>query len=213
MNIISGFMVVRTPSENYDAEGRGIFSPKVSVVDNLCYGGVDRMPWFEIDEDYYSNNLSKKFIRIRNEMKQLRYHESDFRLIADKKIALDMLNYSNKKKEINELIVIKSEINEKYSKFFSIDDEINWLGIDVYCHSYCAVLRQGYFDHPELFSQFSKDINQNGLLNIDDNLIDSYIKFYINHEQDNLEIISGSLDRLDKVMIGKIKDEEEKKGH
>ena len=48
--ITCGFMAVRLPSENFDAEGRGAFSSKPPSLGDIYYGGLDRMPWFDVEE-------------------------------------------------------------------------------------------------------------------------------------------------------------------
>ena len=55
---INGYMVVRLPHHNKDyLGGRGIYSAHVPKMDSICYGGVERMPWFDIHEDLYSGGL------------------------------------------------------------------------------------------------------------------------------------------------------------
>jgi hypothetical protein len=63
-NVHHGFLIVRLPEYNFDAEDRGAFSKEVPKLGDIYYGGIFRMPWFDLDEDYISgataNNRRKR---------------------------------------------------------------------------------------------------------------------------------------------------------
>lgn len=50
-------MVVRQPFFNRDPAGRGAYSPIVPMFQGIPYGGIDRMAWFDIEEDFYNKTL------------------------------------------------------------------------------------------------------------------------------------------------------------
>jgi hypothetical protein len=53
----SGFLVVRLPFLNKDALGRGAYSKIAPSLGSIYYGGIDRMDWFDVEEDFYNNTL------------------------------------------------------------------------------------------------------------------------------------------------------------
>ena len=65
MTKIVGFIVVRTPKFNFDAEGRGAFSSPAPRLGSIYYGGVDRMPWFDVDKHYYARILPTEIAKLR----------------------------------------------------------------------------------------------------------------------------------------------------
>jgi hypothetical protein len=72
---VCGFMVVRRPAENRDVLGRGAFPATVPCLSGIPYGGIDRMPWFDLDEQYYSGTASEL---LKATKAQLKYENRDF---------------------------------------------------------------------------------------------------------------------------------------
>lgn len=205
MDRISGFLVVRKPEFNYDKEGRGAFSPSVPKIGDLYYAGIDRMPWFDIDEDYYSKELPDDILLLRNELENNKWDFTDFKLMPDLEKANKLLEYSNKKQRINELIAVYSEkigLIEDID-FFKVDTE--WLGVDIYCHGYGSLIREGIFTKPDLFADYSGKLNTYGLFNSDIVSINQYIDLYIECSAENdIEPIDGAKEYLDKIAISRL---------
>ena len=205
MNKICGFMVVRKPKMNFDKEGRGAFLSHAPNIDGLYYGGVDRMPWFEIDEDYFSGILPKQLIELRKELRKTNQDTSDLKLLFDLSLVNSVIEYSNKKIEINEIIVLRSSGLERTKGSFICDNEIEWHGIDIHCQGYGSLLREGIFSKPEVFSTFINAINEHGLFNEDSKLINYYIEHYINiSKAHNLEKIDRNIAALDRIEVGNL---------
>lgn len=205
MERISGFLVLRKPDFNYDEEGRGAFLPYAPKIGELYYAGIDRMAWFDIDEEYYSKELPDDILQLRNELDKNKLNYTDFKLMLDFKNAKKLLEYSNKRQIINELVTICSE------KIGSIDDGVSFeinselLGVDLYCHGYGSIVREGIFTKPELFTDFSDRLNAHGLFNSDDAIIDNYIDFYVECSKSGvIEPIDGAESNLEKVLISRV---------
>ena len=56
-------------------KGRGAYFSNVPILNGICYGGIDRMEWFDIDEDYYAKRLPEDFLKLR---KKIRDENKDF---------------------------------------------------------------------------------------------------------------------------------------
>ena len=113
---VLGYLVLRRPEFNFDELGRGAFLPCAPKIDNLFYGGVDRMEWFDLDEDYYNESLPSRLIEIREKIFSPDNPPSDLNSCASIDDAREILSYSNKVKERNELIAISDE-----NSFCSVD--------------------------------------------------------------------------------------------
>jgi len=205
MNIY-GFIVLRKPFFNYDEKGRGAFSPHAPRIGDLYYAGIDRMPWFEVEESYYSNELPTELVLLRKELKTLKLDCSDFELMPDINKAVKLLEYSNKDKELNELIAVCSK-RGNIRPPISDPPRIDWLGVDVYCHGYGSLIREGIFTKLDLFSDYIHKLNINGLFGLDSEFIDSYTDTYIKLAYEkNLEPIDDeAMEYLDIVTLGRVR--------
>ena len=191
---------------NFDKEGRGAYLPYAPKINETYYGGVDRMPWFEIDEDFFSGELPKQLIQLRKDIRQSNRDNNDIKLLFDLQQAIAVLDYSNKNDERNELVAVKSDVLEQTKGTMNCDADIKWVGIDIYCQGYGSLIREGIFKAPEAFSSFKREINNFGLIGIDSDRTDKYVEEYINNASAyNLEEIDIDNKKLDKIIIGKVK--------
>jgi len=196
-------MVVRKPDMNFDKEGRGSFLPYPPKIGDLYYSGVDRMPWFELDEDYFSGVLPSQLVQFRKEMRRSNQGISDLTLSSDFSKVESVLEYSNRNRALNELIALKSDALERTKGSFFCDIEIKWLGIDVYCQGYGSLIREGIFKKPDSFSSYANGLNKHGLFDINSMFIDIYTEYYIKNSKDfELEEITISEAQLDKILVG-----------
>ena len=62
---IQGYLVLRKPNFNFDDLGRGAFLSFAPRIDDLYYGGVDRMQWFDLDEGFYRKSLPARLVNLR----------------------------------------------------------------------------------------------------------------------------------------------------
>ena len=68
MNKICGFIILRKPEYNFDSRPLSAFSIKPPSINNIYYSGLDRMPWFDIDEGYYNKTLADKILKLRTKL-------------------------------------------------------------------------------------------------------------------------------------------------
>jgi len=125
--------------------------------------------------------------------------------MPDLEKAKKLLEYSNKKQRINELIAVYSE---KIGLLYDIDffrADTAWLGVDIYCHGYGSLIREGIFTKPDLFANYSGKLNAYGLFNSDSVSINQYIDLYIESSaEDDIEPIDGAEEYLDKIAISRV---------
>src|SRR2546427_5191107 len=109
MERCNGFLVVRLPHENYDVRGRGAFESSVPHIENNFYGGVDRMAWFDVDEDHYTGALPSHLTVMRTNIQNTNEDFSGLLVCRDLDVARDLLRYSNRRAVKNELITIHAK--------------------------------------------------------------------------------------------------------
>ena len=164
-NWVNGFMVVRKPTLNRDAAARGAFSDHTPCREALCYAGIDRMPWFDIDDLWYAGSLPEPWLSAR---KQLRSDNSDItglELSQDLNVAISLLTYSNRANAANELIAVRSEALLPAKGIVATGPlAIAWLGYDVVALGQQSLLRDGLFAVPSAFPSWWERINDSGLL-------------------------------------------------
>ncbi|WP_444923580.1 hypothetical protein ACJJH9_18045 [Microbulbifer sp. DLAB2-AF] len=192
--IFSGYLVLRKPEFNFDELGRGAFLPYAPKVGCLYYGGVDRMQWFDIDEDYYSKKLPPNLLELRNEIFSSGRAIGGIRLCSSLEEAEKLLAYSNKEIVRNELVKIYC------GSFSSIKNELGQnkgnsiVGCDMYCDGYGSLIRAGIYTNPEIFNVYSSKLNKNGIFDFDENLMNEYVSSYRHAAQNNLvEEMVGSI--------------------
>jgi hypothetical protein len=66
--LINGYLVVRKPSCGFDAKGRAGFRKTAARIGELFYGGMMRLPWFDLDEANYNGTLPSE---LRDLLKQI----------------------------------------------------------------------------------------------------------------------------------------------
>jgi hypothetical protein len=175
---VNGFMVVRKPALNRDETGRGAFSTKAPCLDAMCYGGVDRMPWFDIDEQLYVNALREPILRARQLIRMDNDDLSGIEVCRDLDTATMLLHYSNRSNNANELIAVRSDALTAFKGEVMLDpSQVEWLGYDVIALGQQSLLRDGVFAVPRAFPAWQQRINSLGLLPAPD-LVESYTAAY-----------------------------------
>ncbi len=165
-NQINGFMVVRTPALNWDAAGRGAFSRYAWCLDGIYYGGIDRMPWFEIDDQFYAGTLPEPIKHKRQRIEDFNYHDlSGIPICPDLDMVVSLLHYSNSVYPANELIAIRSDGLTPFKGVVTYDPaKVEWLGYDVVALGEQSLLHDGLFAVPGAFGDWRTRINRFGLL-------------------------------------------------
>jgi len=165
MNAVCGFIVVRTPSENYDAAGRGVFPSQPPTLSGVYYGGIDRMQWFDVDEALFDKSIPSGIASSRRIIKTQNIDFSGIDIVTDIDLAIEMLNFSNRKMRRNEIIAISSPIlAEIKQKRIDYNNNIEWFGIDLVDIGHSSLLRDGLFGTSSCLSHLSNSINKRGLL-------------------------------------------------
>src|SRR5215471_7894866 len=158
-----GFVVLRKPEHNYDFQRRDLLRESAPRVDNIFYGGFDRMAWFDLDEGHYSRSLPPEMEekwRLINEEKSPSY---DIATVREFSVALEVLEYANKSTEINEICAICS-LRQDGNEFLRRSGRpIQWLGADLAVSGYGSPVSAGLFARPDLFPEFVKKLNSSGL--------------------------------------------------
>lgn len=172
-----GYMVVRLPAENFDPEGRGAFSAKVPIFNGIYYGGLDRLPWFDIDEAYYSGRLPIDLRCIRRSLKEINLDFSGIDLLKSLSEARQMLDYSNRESQKNEIITVYSEMLRELKGAIKLESSVNWIGCDIINLGHSSLLHDGIFSNAELFMDFQDALNENGLIR-DETTAKEYIMRY-----------------------------------
>jgi hypothetical protein len=167
----NGFLVVRLPEMNFDARGRGAYSNRAPKLGATYYGGVFRMPWFDLDEDYYAARLPADLAGAR---KTLTNENADFtgiEICRERKLAEQILGYCNRESRRNELIAIASQaLGEIKDVTIPQDIAIEWIGFDVVALGHWSLLEDGLFVAPSYFARWHEEFNHNGLFDSPDHV-------------------------------------------
>ena len=174
-----GYLVVRKPSDNFDPQGRGGFSDKAPKLNDVYYAGIDRMPWFDLDEEYYANTLSTDIAAIRNKIRKTDTDFTGIKVCADFKDAEHILNYVNRSVSEfrNEIISISSKSLNRSKGIVESNKTIIWYGYDIVALGNSSILIEGLFTRPDIFENYIKKLNCHGLFD-DLSVFDEYVAFY-----------------------------------
>ena len=142
-------VVVRQAAVNRDVTGRAAFPSQPPCLDGLCYGGVDRMPWFDIDEDRLGNVLPDSLVRARDDIHRANSDLSELELCSDLQVATQLLHYSNRSAPANELIAVRSDVLAPLKGVITVAaPDVQWLGYDVVALGQQSLLGDGLFAVP-----------------------------------------------------------------
>ncbi|HAF16533.1 MAG TPA: hypothetical protein DCK93_13015 [Blastocatellia bacterium] len=176
---VNGFLVVRLPHLNRDQAGRGVYPAQPPVLGTIHYGGIDRMPWFDIDEELYAGVLPANIGQARQLIEE--DNNDDFtgiKLCKDLDTAFTLLEYSNRLEAANEVIVIRSEKLTQIKGAIDFDmSKVSWIGYDVVVLGDLSLLREGLFTLPASFPRWEERLNESGLFS-SRALFDEYVAAY-----------------------------------
>jgi hypothetical protein len=187
--IVNGFIVVRCPENNHDFEKSEYLRHESLHINGTYYGGVDRMRWFEIEENYYNGLLQ---IEIEALWSKLRTENTDFTgIVVSKSLdeAKKLLNYSNLDAPLNEMIVVHSDCLNNKGEFFCDEVPVVWLGYDPFSIGYWSLLSEGLFVVQEPFKKYIEDLNDFGLFSRPEDALEyseSYLKESSKHTVEEL---------------------------
>jgi len=209
MNSHSGYLAVRIPEFNYDEEGRGVYLKKPPKLGSVYYGGVFRMPWFDVEEDFFLGVLPKELVDLWKRLKKENNDFSGLHLCQNYSNATKMLAYSNRESVRNELIAVRSKVLSEIKNettFSEVEVNIDWLGYDIVAIGHWSLLEGGLFAAPSYFSHWTNRLNSHGLFSED-----SFLEEYSNDYQraalrNGVEALPSTVYGIDSIQIGKVSD-------
>ena len=181
INSISGYVVVRKREYNFDFQGRPSFNKAPPEWNNIYYGGILRMPWFDLEEKYYQDKSNMDIMKLIEELRARNRDKTGIKIFQDYEMVLEALRISNASKETNELLVIDSIKLREIKGGTQLNKDVHWLGYDVIKLGGWSWIEEGFFIRPDLFSEFQKFLNEDGLFNQDfvDHQLERFVQRYL----------------------------------
>jgi hypothetical protein len=162
---VTGLLVVRLPRLNFDADGRGAFPAHPPCHDGVCYAGIDRMAWFDVDESSIRGVLPPELALFREQIKATNADPSGVQVCQDLDAARALLSFSNRSQRRNEIIVARSpELSELKGTFELAETSVSWLGYDVALVGGWSLVRDWLFDGTGAESEIAALLNEFGLV-------------------------------------------------
>jgi len=182
---INGYLVVRRRENNFDFRKREYFRHSALRVGEIYYGGIDRMPWIEIEDlidDEPLSDVGPIWKRLEDE------NFNDFTgivLCRSFELAQELLRRSNNPDTINELVVIHSEkLDDIKGSLIHDQTPVRWYGYDPVSLGSWSLLLEGLFAAPNYFLDWTDKLNEYGLFsNADDAL--RFAEAYLEREEDD----------------------------
>jgi hypothetical protein len=161
---ICGLMVVRRPAKNYDPIGNGIWPQQPPQVGTCYYGGVWRMPWCDINFEFYNRILPGE-LRDLYVANVADLQGSGFGLCRIIGIANTFLEYCNRDQKKCELIAVHSPtLASMHGTIHLPNDFLEHRGWEPFQIGGGSLLSDGIYAVPTLFPAWEKKLNENGLL-------------------------------------------------
>jgi len=198
---ICGYLVVRLPHLSMDPAGRGAFTPTAPQLSGVFYGGIDRMQWFDVDEDFYSRTLPEELVRLRERIRGENMDASGIYLCRDLTTTKIMLEYSNRAGTANEIIALRSPKLAKIKGEIEAAN-IDWRGFDIATIGEASLLLEGIFSNPERFARFRSELNGHGLFRSEGH-VPEYIQSYMTAVNEGAaELVWSDPALIDTIAIG-----------
>ncbi|MEB2346704.1 MAG: hypothetical protein OZ948_18430 [Deltaproteobacteria bacterium] len=159
---LCGFLVVRVAPLNFDAEGRGAFPAQPPRVGDVFYAGVDRMAWFDLDEEIISGAAPPSLATVRERVRRACHDLTGLELTRNLGDAIEIAAFCNATTPRCEIIGLWSPRLAEI-KSFSMTTSATPLGYDPVSLGHGSLLREGLFARPELFGEFVEQLNADGL--------------------------------------------------
>jgi hypothetical protein len=155
MDLISGFLVVRKPQW-----ATATFHQLNNQIDGKIYHGVDRLPWEDIDTDYYAGKLQTSLIPIRKKIEGQNKDLIGLNLLQDYDEALEVHRAYREKTDV--LSVYSPELAQ-IKGCFSSPNAGTYIGIDCFCFGEWSIILRGIYVKPEYFTRELNCLNSFGL--------------------------------------------------
>ena len=165
---ICGYEIVRRAETSCDPEGRGAYPSSVPRIGTKLYHGLDRMPWFDLDELWYLNAASPELGEFRRRLREENDDWSGIYLVDtlfEVRQAKDALDKARPAvAEHNEIVALYSPTLEKLKSRASCErSSIAFLGLDVVGIGEWSLIREGLFGATALQAEWAKALNEWGL--------------------------------------------------
>ena len=203
---ISGFLVVRKAGMDKDPEGRAFYGARPSCLGALCYGGIDRMPWFDLDEEFYAGTLPEGVARLRKSLDLANDDLTGIRLCKDWPTARALLEFDERARLVNEIVCVRSGKLAAIKGTVGSSDvpAVRWGGYDLVSLGNWSLLREGLFRSPASFQGWEKVLNEFGLLSSPESA-DEYLRLYeAASHAGRVEELPGSLYGFDVIEVGHV---------
>ena len=200
---IAGYLVVRLPKWNYDAAGRGVYRKKVPRLGNVLYEGIDRMGWFDVDEDYYKGSLPEPFRSERELIKNENADLTGILVTKDLTVAQSLLDYSDR--ERNEIISVRSPtLVQLKGEGGANQDTIHWIGYDVVDLGHWSLLSEGLFVAAQHFPTWQSILNEHGLLRRAEDATLVISNYKVAASRGGLQELAPSVYGIEAIEIGRV---------
>jgi hypothetical protein len=162
---VNGFLVVRRIGMDRDPGGRAFYPAQASCIGALCYGGIDRMPWFDLDEEFYNGTLPASVKPLREALDRPDGDLTGLRLCQDLSAARSLLEFNDHSRQVNELIAVHSDKLAEIKGTLDFDGAKGLpLGFDIVSLGNWSLIREGLFRSPSFFHKWKHVVNEFGLL-------------------------------------------------
>ena len=202
---ISGFLVVRKAGIDQDPEGRAFYGAQPSCLGALCYGGIDRMPWFDLDEEFYAGTLPEGMALLRKSLELSNDDLTGIRLCKDWPTARALLEFDERARLVNEIVCLRSAKLAAIKGTLESDvPAVRWEGYDLVSLGNWSLLREGLFRSPASFPGWEKVLNESGLLPSPESA-GEYLRLYeAAAGAGRVEELPGSLYGFDVIEVGRV---------
>ncbi|MFJ2990367.1 hypothetical protein ACIPF8_21080 [Collimonas sp. NPDC087041] len=194
-----GYLVVRLPAFVSEFAGDTLHTISDSQGRDISYFGLDRNPWRDFDDLFYSEQLAEKYKSIRQKIIGSKLNSFSPGVCYEIQEAKEILELSNKALIRNELIMITAE-----SDISKSGEQDNVLGFDCYVDGYGSLLRLGLFQRGDIFNDFLPYLNTNGMFNSSEQ-ISKYVEAYLQrYAEGGLEPIDAAQSDIDMYLVSRV---------
>lgn len=194
-----GYAVVRVPAFVGELAGDTLRTILGLQGEEISYFGLDRDPWWDFDDLFYSGQLAEKYERVHQKIIGSKLNSFSPGVCYEIHAAKEILELSNKTSIRNELIMIRA-----LSEILESGEQANVLGFDCYVDGYGSLLRLGIFQRVDIFSDFLPCLNINGMFNSSDQ-ISKYIYAYLQRcAKGGLEPIDAEHSDIDIYLVSRV---------
>ena len=202
---ISGFLVVRKAGMDKDPEGRAFYSTQPSCLGALCYGGIDRMPWFDLDEEFYAGTLPERVALLRKSLELSNDDLTGIRLCRDWPTAHALLEFDERARLVNEIVCLRSAKLAAIKGTVESDvSAVRWDGFDLVSLGNWSLIREGLFRSPSSFPGWEKVLNESGLLPSPASADEYLLLYEAAARSGHVEELPGSLYGFDVIEVGRL---------